>query len=239
MQLDNSHIVMVETSHSGNIGAAARAMNNMALSRLSLVSPRCRVDEQAYARATGAFELLGNHQKFSGIPDAIADCHLVVGSSARARTLTWPTLTPAELADKVATMGSDQQVAILFGQERTGLTNEQLHHCHYAVNIPTNPNFSSLNVASAVQVICYELFKTLSADAVPPPQPDDKLASALQTEGLFDHLEQVITHTGFLNPAQPKQLMTRLRRLLLRAEPSENEVNILRGILSSVKEFES
>lgn len=237
MKLDNIRIVMVETSHSGNIGAAARAMANMGISDLTLVTPQCQVDDTAYRRSTGAHEILDKHQEFSSIAEAIADCQLVVGTSARSRSLAWPTLHPDALAEKALAMDDSSRIAILFGTERTGLTNEQLHHCHYAVTIPTNPEFSSLNVASAVQVICYELFKTLSGAEPPEELSSEKRASGAETEGFFDHLEQVMISTEFLDPAQPKHLMTRLRRLFLRAEPNQNEINILRGILTAVQNF--
>jgi len=239
MKLENIKIIMVETSHQGNVGAAARAMNNMGISDLALVSPQCKLGVEAYARASGAHEILGNHQKFDNIADAITDCHLVVGTSARSRSLSWPTLSPDELVNKVIQFDESKKLAVLFGSERVGLTNEQLHHCHYAVSIPTNPDFSSLNVASAVQVICYELFKKLSDQTLMTKKPEDEPASGAENEGFFEHLEQILLSTGFLNPEQPKYLMTRLRRFFLRAEPNKKEINILRGILNSVEQFKS
>jgi tRNA (cytidine32/uridine32-2'-O)-methyltransferase len=159
MKPENIKIVMVETTHPGNIGAAARAMKNMQLSQLTLVNPKCPIGEIAYSRGSGANAILDNSQKVATLPEAVADCSLVVGTSARLRSLAWPELTPETLAQKVASIGGDGKAAIVFGREHAGLTNEELKYCHYTVTIPTNPDFSSLNVASAVQVISYEIYK--------------------------------------------------------------------------------
>lgn len=238
MKLDNIKIVMVETTHPGNIGAAARAMNNMKLTQLVMVNPQCPVGERAYARASGANSILDHSMTADSLPEAIADCELVVGTSARLRSLAWPELTPQSLAEKIMTLPDAQRAAVVFGREHSGLTNEELKHCHYTVTIPTNPDFSSLNVAAAIQVISYELLKT----ALDKSMPDNKtanepLASSAELEGYFQHLEQVLVATGFLDQDNPRQMMKRLRRLYLRAHPDKNEVNILRGILSAVEKF--
>ena len=157
MKLENIKIVMVETTHPGNIGAAARALKNMELSQLVLVNPKCPIGERAYSRGSGANNILDDTVVVDTLPEAVSDCQLVVGTSARLRSLAWPELTPETLAQKVAGSSDDEKVAIVFGREHAGLTNEELKHCNYTVTIPTNPNFSSLNVASAIQVVSYEI----------------------------------------------------------------------------------
>jgi len=231
---------MVETSHPGNVGAAARAMKNMGLSHLELVNPLCSLDGSAYARASGADDLLNRAVIREQLTDAIADCALVVGTSARIRTLVWPGLTPNSLAETLAQQADDCRAAIVFGREHSGLTNEELQHCHYSVTIPTNPDFSSLNVASSIQVISYEIYSRLLAEQEAPPQRlsrSDSPANSEQLEGFFSHLEQVLFATGFIERSNPRQMMKRLRRLYQRALPSQNEVNILRGILNSVEKY--
>lgn len=229
---------MVETTHPGNIGAAARAMKNMGLSQLVLVNPKCPVGERAYARGSGANNVLDDRVTVESLPDAIKDSQIVVGTSARLRSLAWPELDPQSLAEKADAVTQAGKVAIVFGREHAGLTNDELQHCHYTVTIPSNPEFSSLNVASAIQVVSYELYKRTqqeeAGDAVVDAEP---LADSAEMEGYFKHLEQVLVSTGFLDPDNPRQLMKRLRRLYQRAEPSKNEINILRGILTAVQKF--
>lgn len=230
MKLENIKIVMVETTHPGNIGAAARAMKNMCLSNLVLVNPKCPIGEIAYSRGSGANNILDDRVVVDTLPEAVADCQLVVGTSARLRSLAWPELTPETLAVKVASLSDDKKVAIVFGREHAGLTNEELKHCNYTVTIPTNPDFSSLNVASAIQVVSYEVYKTMldtkQGDSIDNTDP---VADSAELEGYFSHLEQVLISTEFLNEDNPRQMMKRLRRLYQRAELSKNEVNILRG----------
>ena len=229
---------MVETTHPGNIGAAARAMNNMQIEQLVLVNPQCPIGERAYARASGANRILDHREIVQSLPEAVADCELVVGTSARLRSLAWPELTPESLAEKTLALPDSQNVAVVFGREHSGLTNEELQHCHYTVTIPTNPDFSSLNVASAIQVISYELFKQAQIEhEIKPGAQSEPQASSAEMEGYFQHLEQVLVSTGFLDQDNPRQMMKRLRRLYLRAQPSKNEVNILRGILTAVEKF--
>jgi tRNA/rRNA methyltransferase/tRNA (cytidine32/uridine32-2'-O)-methyltransferase len=240
MNLDNISIIMVETSHPGNVGAAARAMMNMGLASLRLVNPQCQLDADAYARASGANQVLDAARSFPSLTDALADCALVVGTSARSRSLEWPALSPHGLALKLAGQPDDSRAAVVFGREDSGLTNAELQHCHYSVTIPTNPGFSSLNVASAIQVISYEIYNQLQAGQARPAvrlSRADSAASGEQLEGFFDHLEQVLSSTGFIQQTNPRQMMKRLRRLFQRAEPTQNEVNILRGILSSVEKY--
>lgn len=238
MKLENIKIVMVETTHPGNIGAAARAMKNMGLSRLVLVNPKCPIGEIAYSRGSGANNILDDRVLVDTLPEAVANSQLVVGTSARLRSLVWPELTPESLAVKMAASSEDETAAIVFGREHAGLTNEELKHCNYTVTIPTNPHFSSLNVASAIQVIAYEIYKLVNEPRqLEQPEPPEPLANNAELEGYFSHLEQVLVATGFLDRDNPRQMMKRLRRLYQRVEPSKNEVNILRGILSAVEKY--
>jgi TrmH family RNA methyltransferase len=241
MKPEDIQIVLVETSHPGNIGAAARAMKNMGLSRLALVNPQCRIDETAIARASGALDILDDCRRFDSLPEAIADSELVIGSSARPRSLSWPELDPRGMAGRVAALPDGSRVSLLLGRERSGLSNEELQHCHVTVKIPTAPDYSSLNVAMALQLLAYELFIALAGEGDGQggtgAAKREPAASAGELEGFFAHLQQVIVATGFLDPDNPRQMMKRLRRLFQRCGLTRNEVNILRGILSSVRKF--
>ena len=240
MKLSNIDIIMVGTTHPGNIGAAARAMQNMSISNLVLVNPQCSVGETAYARASGANLVLDNLRRDASLKEAVQNCNLVIAASARVRSLPWPELSPDTMAQKIANLNANSKAALVFGREHSGLTNEELQLCHYMVNIPTNPDFSSLNVASAIQVLCYEIFKTSSKRLETEKSGfQENVATSSELEGYFRHLEQVLTTTQFLDAQNPGLLMQRLRRLYLRVELSKSEVNILRGILSSVEKFKS
>ncbi len=236
MKLENISIAMIGTTHPGNIGAAARAMNNMCINQLVMVSPKCPVAEVAYARASGAHSILDQRRTVGTLEEAIQDCQLVIGSTARSRSLSWPELSPSEMTKKIWSLDNESQVAIVFGREHSGLTNEELQLCNYMVSIPTNPDFSSLNVASAIQVMCYEIYKTLDeGKVVESSGSSEPVATSFDLEGYFQHLEQVLLKTGYLKADNPGQLLQRLRRLYQRADLSKNEINILRGILSSVE----
>ncbi len=241
--LDKIRIVLVNTTHPGNIGAAARAMKNMGLSELCLVEPKLFPHPDAIARSSRADDILETALVVESLEEAVADCQLVVGTSARGRHIPWPIVNPRELSAQVSERLSktpdDFKVAILFGREDRGLTNEELHACHLHVHIPTNPDFSSLNVGAAVQVIAYELRMALQESVVDEaPQWgvdwDIELADQKEIELMFNHLEQTLIDIKFLEPDNPRQLMTRLRRLLLRAVPDKVEVNIVRGILTKI-----
>ena len=227
-------IVLVGTTHPGNIGAVARAMKNMGLSELLLVRPRYFPHEDADARASGAEDVLKAAQVVDNLAAAIADCHFVAGASARARTIGWPTLMPRECAARLTRESRVGHVAAVFGPEKAGLTNEDLDLCHTLVTIPTSPNFSSLNLAMAVQVLTYELRLAALDGTAGEVTRDAPLASTAELERFHVHLEQVLTASGFLDAENPRYLMRRLRRLFLRAEPDRNEINILRGILASL-----
>jgi len=230
--LNQPRIVLVNTSHPGNIGAAARAMKNMGLQGLCLVQPQHYPSAEATARASGADDLLARARCFQTLDEAIADATLVIGASARCRTLPVPMLDPRACAALAVNQADSSRVAILFGRERTGLTNEELDRCHYLVQIPSNPDYPSLNIAAAVQVIAYEL-RMAALTATLPVGPEPDYASAGQLEQFYAHLEQTLIELEFLDPENPRQLMRRLRRLFGRARPDQNEINILRGILTA------
>ncbi|WP_286717353.1 RNA methyltransferase [Thalassolituus sp. UBA2009] len=246
--LDKIRIVMVNTTHSGNIGAAARAMKNMGLSRLVLVDPIASIDEEAIQRSSRAEDILHNAVIVPTLEDAIADCGLVIGTSARSRHIPWPLMSPRQSAAKAAEMiPAGNEVALVFGRESRGLTNEELHLCTAHVHIPTDENFSSLNVAQAIQVLCYEMrLAMVTDDFRAEAEPEDEagawgvpwdypLATQGELDGLFRHMETVLIDIGFLDPNTPKHLMSRMRRLYQRAAPDKTEVNILRGILAAVQ----
>ena len=242
MNFDNVRIVLVETSHPGNIGAAARAMKNMGLENLSLVRPNRFPGEVSTARASGATDVLERAQVCDGLDEALAGCRLVLGSSARRRGIGSPEIDPRQAAEQVARASAQAPVAVVFGRERTGLFNDELDRCQWLVRIPTVAGFSSLNVAAAVQVVAYELrMHALLSGALAPPEPPEEAgghtleapAPAEEMERFYDHLQSVLLETGFLSRDNPRHLMRRLRRLFNRTRPDLREVNILRGILSS------
>lgn len=236
MKLENIRIVMVGTTHPGNIGAAARAMHNMCIDQLTLVAPRCAIGEIAYARASGANSVLDNRVTCDDLATAIADCACVFASSARRRSLPWPELDPEALSAKIWAMGENDRVALVFGREHSGLTNEEIQLCNFMVGIPTNPQFSSLNLASAIQVLCYEIYRyQAEPPSFTPPDAVDQPVSSGELERYFEHLQQTLETTGFLDPERPGLIMQRLRRLYLRSELTHNEINILRGMLSAIE----
>ena len=244
---DRIRIVLINTSHPGNIGAVARAMKNMGFTRLYLVQPQHYPDPAAVGRASGATDILDAAQVVESLEDALAGCRLVVGASARERRIPWPVVTPRDLADEVGGAAAQAgDVAILFGREDRGLTNEELQRCNLHVHIPANPDYSSLNLAMAVQVITYELRMKFLSSAVgekssqlasmTSPQDagwDVEPATTEEVERYLVHLEEIMVQTGFHNPANPRQLMARLRRLYQRCRLDKMEVNILRGILTA------
>lgn len=228
-------IVLVGTSHPGNIGAVARAMKTMRLSALRLVTPKVFPHADATAMASGADDLLARAEVFDRLSDAIADCGLVLGASARLRSLRWPQMEPPEAAQRALEESAQHPVAFVFGRERTGLTNDELALCHGLVHIPANPEYSSLNLAMSVQVMSYELLMTSRAALPLRENATREVATAEEMDYFYSHLEQVMIDSGFLDPAAPKHLMKRLRRLYGRARPDRQELNILRGILSAVE----
>ncbi|MCP8898738.1 tRNA (cytosine(32)/uridine(32)-2'-O)-methyltransferase TrmJ [Gilvimarinus xylanilyticus] len=239
--LDNVRVVLVNTSHPGNIGGAARALKNMGLSRLYLVAPKEFPAEKAVWRAAGALDVLDNAVVVETLDEAIAGCGLVVGTSARERRIPWPLVNPRECAEKAIHEAEAHEVAILFGREDRGLTNEELHKCHYHVHIPANEEYSSLNLAAAVQVLSYELrmaWLTHKEGKAPsfsdwdvPPAKVDAL------ERYYEHLQGTLEDLGFLEPDNPRQTMTRLRRLYNRIRLDEMELSILRGVLTATQNY--
>lgn len=228
-------IVLVETSHPGNIGAAARAMKTMCLDRLVLVKPLAFPHPDASARASGAVDVLERAAVVPDLDAALAGCALVAGTSARRRGLGPDSLPPEACVAQLMSIPADQDVAVVFGRERTGLTNEELDRCHLHLHIPANPGYASLNLAAAVQIVAYEFM--LAGERPPEPSKGGvPLATADELEGLYGHLESAALASGFLDPANPRQLMRRLRHLFGRARPDQNEVNILRGLLRALQE---
>ncbi len=228
-------IVLVDTTHPGNIGAAARAMKNMGLTQLHLVRPAQFPHAEATARASSAADVLSNAQVHQRFEDAIADCGLVVGSSARQRHLPWDLVEPRECAVQVVAQAKLRSVALVFGAERTGLTNAELSLCNLLVTIPTHPDYSSLNVAMAVQLLTYEVWLQLRPGAPPSPDRDVPLSSSEEMTRLYTHIAQVLNEIDFHDRTGSGQLMARIRRLFNRAQVDQNEMNILRGILTSVQ----
>lgn len=241
--LQKIRVVLVGTTHPGNIGGAARAMKNMGLTRLVLVEPRVFPSPEADARASGADDILAATQVVASLEEALAGCSLVLGTSARDRSLPWPMLDPRESGVKVVEQaGQGLEVALVFGREHAGLTNEELQRCHYHVHIPSNPDFSSLNLAAAVQVLSYEVrtaWLAGQAQAGPEvsetPVRESELATMDEMEGFYAHLEQTLVAIGFLDPEKPRHLMARLRRLYGRSEVERPELSILRGILTETQ----
>lgn len=236
--LHNIRIVLVETSHTGNMGSTARAMKTMGLSNLYLVNPLVKPDSQAISMSAGASDVIGNATIVDTLDEALAGCSLVIGTSARSRTLPWPMLEPRECGEISAKTSVSSPVALVFGRERVGLTNEELQKCNYHVCIPANPEYSSLNLAMAVQLIAYEVrVAWLSQlEAAKPAVVEEEVPYPLveDLERFYVHLEEVLLKVGFIRKAHPGQVMSRLRRLFTRARPESQELAILRGILSAV-----
>ncbi len=238
MSYDNIRIVLVGITHPGNIGGVARAMKNMCLSDLVLVAPEAEFPSgQARARASGATDILENTRVVDTLDDAIADCQLVAGASARLRAIPWPVQEARESARNLYQQSGQGKVALVFGREHSGLTNEELERCHHLLHIPANPEYSSLNIAAAVQVMTYELHmahREAQGSSI-KVENDYPRATSEELEGLYTHFEQALEAIGFFNPENPRQLMRRLRRLFNRAQLDKMELNILRGILAAAE----
>ena len=233
-------VVLVGTQHPGNIGAAARALKTMGLARLVLVAPEDYPAEEAYRRAAGADDLLGDAPVVDTLAEAVADCHLVLGCTARSRRVQLEEHAPRQAAAvAVARAVAGGEVALVFGRERTGLSNEELQLCHAAVHIPANPGYSSLNLAAAVQVLAYELRLALLEGAAPataePVHPDEVPASHAHMEGFFTQLGDTLDAIDFHKGRTPDSAMRKLRRLFAKAQLNEQEVRLLRGILADAQ----
>ncbi|MCF5412202.1 tRNA (cytosine(32)/uridine(32)-2'-O)-methyltransferase TrmJ [Pseudomonas syringae] len=240
--LQNIRVVLVGTTHPGNIGGAARAMKKMGVLRLVLVDPRIFPSPDADARASGATDILEGAQVVATLEEALVGCRLVLGTSARDRSLPWPMLDPRASGEKVIEQaGEGAEVALVFGREHAGLTNEELQRCHFHVHIPSDPVFSSLNLAAAVQVLSYEVRVAWLAAAEqgeaskPASAHNAELATMDEMEGFYTHLEATLVAIGFLDPEKPRHLMARLRRLYGRSEVERSELSILRGVLTETQ----
>ncbi len=235
MTIDALRMVLVRPTHPGNIGGVARAMKTMNLERLYLVDPKRFPDEEAHRRAAGADDVLTDCRITASLADAVADCRLVIGTTARRRTLSWPSLTPEDAAARlVAEAGA---VALVFGPEHSGLSNQDLALCQYTVSIPTNAAYSSLNLACAVQIMAYEIAGAARRPASGPEHvATEAMARSADLERLYAHLEATLERLEFLKTSPPTKLMRKLIRLFNRAQPTDEEVRILRGILSAVEQ---
>lgn len=231
--IPNIRIVLVGTTHPGNIGAAARAMKAMGITDLVLVSPRHFPSEEAIARATAADDILNQARVVNTLSEAIADCHLVIGTSAQVRSLPWPMLTMREMGMRVRTESASHPVAIVFGRESSGLNNDELALCQYHVQVPTYAGCSSLNLAAAVQIFCYEI---MMAESIQVNDEQVRPVAVADMEQFYTHLFNTLVDIKFMDPAKPKLLRERLRRLFNRTRPDHNEMNILRGILAAIND---
>ena len=232
MSLENIRIVLVEPSHPGNIGATARAMKTMGIGHLALVRPQRFPDPQAEWRAASAGDVIDRCRVFDNLETAVGDCQWVVGTSARPRRIPWPVSDVREAAAEVVQQARTGSVAALFGRETSGLTNDELQRCNRHLQIPASKDYPSLNLAMAVQVVTYEIFRQAGAAKPRPPAWDRAPATAAAVEALLTHLETTLVETEFLDPENPGQVLTRLRRLFTRVQLDETEVGMLRGILT-------
>ena len=233
--LTNVRVVLSHTSHPGNIGAAARAMKTMGLHHLYLINPRYFPDPQASAMAAGADDILQNAVVCGSIDEALQGVALTVGMTARLRDISNQVMMPREAMSRVLQQAATQPVALLFGTEMSGLTNEEVSRAQLLVNIPANPDFSSLNLAAAVQVMAYEIM--LASQSYSPVTQQTPVAVHEQVEGFLAHLEKTLLEIGFFTTQNPARMMQRLRRLYARARLEADEINILRGILSVTSEY--
>ena len=237
--LNKIKVVLVSTTHPGNIGATARAMKTMGLENLVLVNPKIYPDADATARASGADDLLANATVCESFQEAINDCHFVFGTSTRSRSIPWPLFTPANAAiETIRHVEGEARVAIVFGRESSGLANEELELCNAMIQIPTNPDFASLNIASAVQIISYEIRKLWLEKNETEVENIEKTpaANAEQILQLYEHLQQCLIDIDYFDPDKPRRLMRRLKRVVSRSQLDANEYNIARGILSAAQE---
>jgi tRNA/rRNA methyltransferase len=237
--LEAIRVVLSQTSHPGNIGAAARAMKTMGLARLLLVNPKHFPDDQALARAAGADDLLTQARVCATVDEALADTVWVCAVTARQRNLGPPALSARAAAREILAWAGEGDVALLFGNETAGLSNAEVQRCQRTVFIPANPEYGSLNLASAVQLLCYELRLAAFDDhppvltrTVPFASPP---ASHQDLERFYEHLERVMVASAFLDPQRPRRLLPKLRRLFGRAELERDEINILRGLLDAIE----
>lgn len=242
MNLENVTVVLVGTSHPGNIGAAARAMKTMGITRLALVAPEVFPSAEATARASGADDLLYGARVVDTLPEALAGHAVAFATTARPRRLEWPLANPREAAAQVADLSDAGRVALVFGREKSGLSNEELECCQRAIRIPTSETYASLNLAQAVQVVTYELgFLAHAAEATAPRTHTfaaklERPATTDEVAHLNQHIERVMVGVRFLDPENPKLMRRRLARLAARAELTHSEVQFLRGFMTRIEE---
>ena len=230
-------IVLVHPSHPSNIGSVARAMKTMGFSQLYLVAPKRLPNENAEATASGAVDVLQNAIIVDTLKQALFSCQLVIATSARERTLDWPQLSPRQAGALLVERGKQAHVAVVFGCERSGLSNSQLQQANFHLKIPANPDYSSLNLAMAVQIVCYEArMAWLSQENYADHEPLSKNYPENQHIDLFyEHLQQLLQQSGFLRAKHPGQIMNKIRRLFNRAHIEQEELHILRGILTALE----
>ena len=233
--LNSVKIVLVGTTHPGNIGAAARAMKNMGIKNLSLVQPKEFPSDVAIYRSKAAKDILEHAQVFNNLEEAIFDCELVIGTSARGRKVPWPILNPKEAAEEVSRSSSHHNIAIIFGREDRGLTNEELGLCNLHVNIPTDPDYSSLNLAQAVQILVYEIRQAILDEQEDKNYWDVELANNDQTELLINHMDELMQQVEFYDVDNPRKLLLRVRRFFKRSRIDVMETNIFRGLFATIQ----
>ena len=233
--LNSVKIVLVGTTHPGNIGAAARAMKNMGIKNLSLVEPKEFPSDVAIYRSKAAKDILEHAQVFNSLEESISDCELVIGTSARGRKVPWPILNPKEAAEEVSRSSSHHKIAIIFGREDRGLTNEELGLCNLHVNIPTDPDYSSLNLAQAVQILVYEIRQAILGEQEDKDYWDVELANNDQTELLINHMDELMQQVEFYDVDNPRKLLLRVRRFFKRSRIDVMETNIFRGLFATIQ----
>lgn len=235
--LDQVRIVLIQTFHPGNIGSAARAMKTMGLSQLWLVRPRQFPDADASAMAAGAEDILASAHVVETLEEALADCNLVIGTSARERSFNMPHLLPEQAAEELLTQAAMAPVALVFGRERMGLHNDEIQQCQFQVNIPANPDYPVMNIAAAIQVLCYELFRrSTRTDGADHEFSEDVYPLQKELSYFYQHLEDTLQQIGFLKEKHPGQTMDRLKTIFRKSRLEKKELAILRGILSSVNQ---
>lgn len=227
-------VVLIQPSHPGNIGGTARALKNMGLKQLYLVAPADHRSAEATARAADAADVLASATVCATLDEAIGDCHFVVGTTARNRRIEWPMLDPREGAAMLLEHAPHGPVAVLFGQERSGLKNDELDRCHRVMYIPSSPEYPALNLVCAVQVVAYEMYRR-GIEHISTTSPADPPVTQTEMDHFYRHLEEVLIEINFLDPTNPRLLHRRLRRFFNRAQPDQNEMNILRGVLKQVQ----
>ena len=233
--LNSVRVVLVGTTHPGNIGATARAMKNMGIVNLALVKPKDFPSNEAIYRSKAAKDVLESAQIYENLEDAVSDCELVIGTSARGRTVPWPVLDPKDAADRVAIHSENNKVAIVFGREDRGLTNQELGLCNLHVHIPADPEYSSLNLAQAVQILVYEIRVSILKDQECEEYWDVDLATNEQTERLIDHMDELMKEVEFYDVQNPRKLLLRVRRFFKRSRIDVMEANIFRGLFAAIQ----